>query len=45
MYEKIKAFYDKGYWHAEQVQHAVTKGVITPQQAEQILKGETLCGE
>ncbi len=40
MYEKIKFFYDKGYWKAEQVYHAVDKGVISQQQAEDILKGE-----
>lgn len=40
MYEKIKFFYDKGYWMAEQVHHAVGKGVITSVQAEKILKGE-----
>lgn len=41
MYEKIKYFYDKDYWKAEQIYHAVAKGVISQQQAEDILKGET----
>ncbi len=40
MYEKIKYFYDKGYWKAEQVNDAVEKSVITQQQAEDIMKGE-----
>lgn len=39
MYEKIKYFYDRGYWQEDQLQHAVAKGVITLDQAQQILKG------
>lgn len=41
MYEKIKYFYDRGYWKAEQVLHAVSKNVITQRQADNILKGRT----
>ncbi|MBQ8604364.1 MAG: XkdX family protein [Oscillospiraceae bacterium] len=41
MYEKIKYFYDKGYWQDQQVQHAVAKGVITRDQMDEIMKGGT----
>lgn len=37
MYEKIKKFYEKGLWTAEMVQQAVEKGVITQEQADEIL--------
>jgi uncharacterized XkdX family phage protein len=40
MYEKIKKWYKQGLWSAEQVQKAVDKGVITAEQAEEILSQE-----
>ncbi|MBR5521122.1 MAG: XkdX family protein [Oscillospiraceae bacterium] len=41
MHEKIKVFYEKGYWTEVQVSHAVAKGVISVRQAGEILKGGT----
>lgn len=40
MYEKIKKWYKQGLWSAEMVQNAVEKGILTPEQAAEILKGE-----
>ena len=40
-YEKIKGNYEKGYWSAAMVQMAVRKGVITQEQCNEILSGET----
>ena len=40
MVEKIKKWYYMGLWTAEQVEKAVEKGVITEEQAAEILKGE-----
>ena len=38
MYEKIKAWYRDGRWTNAQVAMAVTKGVITQEQYEDIVK-------
>lgn len=38
MYEKIKKWYEMGLWTIEMVNKAVKKGVITEEQAEEILK-------
>ena len=40
MYEKIKKWYYMGLWSAEQVQQAADKGVITQEQANEILSQE-----
>ena len=40
MFEKIRKWYYMGLWTAEQVEKAVEKGVITEEQAAEILKGE-----
>ena len=37
MFEKISKWYRQKLWTAEMVANAVTKGVLTSQQAEQIL--------
>ena len=37
MYEKIKKWYKHGLWTAEMVQTAADKGVITPEEAADIL--------
>ena len=37
MFEKIKQWYLKGWWNAEMVNNAKEKGVITAQQAQEIL--------
>lgn len=37
MYEKIKRWYTLGLWTEEMVQNAVDKGIITAEQAEEIL--------
>lgn len=37
MYEKIEKWYNQGLWTAEMVQNAVTKGIITQEQAYEIL--------
>lgn len=38
MYEKIKKWYEQKLWTVEMVQNAVTKGVLTQEQADEILK-------
>lgn len=38
MYEKIKAWYQAGRWTKAQVAMAVTKGVITQEQYDDIVK-------
>ena len=40
-YEKIKSNYERGYWAAAMVQMAVRKVVITQEQCDEILSGET----
>lgn len=40
MYEKIKKWYKQGLWSAEQVQNAVGKGILTAEQAAEILGQE-----
>lgn len=37
MYEKIKKWYKQGLWTEKMVLNAVGKGVITPEQAAEIL--------
>ena len=37
MFEKIKMFYDKGLWTAEQVYQAVEKGLITEEEYNEIV--------
>jgi hypothetical protein len=39
MYEKIKKWYFQGLWTAEMVMNAVEKGILTPEQAKEILGG------
>lgn len=36
MYEKIKSYYNGGYWSMERVRNAVEKGVITPEEYRDI---------
>ena len=38
MFEKIKKWYKQGLWTAEMVQNAVSKGILTEGQKDQILK-------
>lgn len=40
MFEKIKKWYKQGLWSAKTVQVAADKGVITPEQAKEILEQE-----
>jgi uncharacterized XkdX family phage protein len=35
-FEKIKYYYDNGYWTKEMVANAVVKGKITPEQYKEI---------
>ena len=35
-YEKIKEYYDNGFWNKEQVHKAVEKGKITAEQYKEI---------
>lgn len=37
MYEKIKRWYKQGLWSDAMVRNAVSKGKLTPEQAEEIL--------
>lgn len=37
MFEKIKRWYEQGLWTETMVRNAVTKGVLTEAQAEEIL--------
>lgn len=37
MVEKIKKWYKQGLWSTEQVQKAVDKGILTAEQAAEIL--------
>jgi uncharacterized XkdX family phage protein len=37
MFEKIKKWYKQGLWTAEMVNKAVEKGVITPEEAAEIM--------
>lgn len=38
MFEKIKRFYDMGLWTEEMVRNAVTKGVISEIEYEEIVR-------
>ena len=40
MFEKIKKWYKQGLWSADMVQTAADKGVITKEQASEILNKE-----
>ena len=40
MFKKIKKWYEQGLWTEEMVQNAVDKGVITQEQAAEILNKE-----
>lgn len=40
MFEKIKKWYKQGLWDEAKVQNAVDKGVITAEQAAEILEQE-----
>ena len=42
-YEKIKEYYDNGFWNKEQVHKAVEKGKITAEQYKEIT-GEDYVG-
>ena len=37
MYEKIKKWYKQGLWTEEMVRNAVNKGILTEDQAKEIL--------
>lgn len=37
MFEKIKKWYKQGLWTEEMVRNAVGKGILTEEQAEEIL--------
>ena len=37
MFKKIKKYYEKGLWTKTMVAQAVVKGVITPEQYEEIV--------
>ena len=38
-YEKIKRYYELGFWNEEMVQNAVIKGKITQEEYESIVNG------
>lgn len=40
MFEKIKRWYEMGLWTADMVLKAVEKGIITQDQAEEILSAK-----
>jgi len=40
MYEKIKRWYEQRLWTAAMVQNAVSRGVLTQEQAEEITAGK-----
>lgn len=39
-YEKIKSYYQMGFWTEKMVKNAVKKGVITEEEYEEIVGGE-----
>ena len=39
-YEKIKYYYEAGFWTAQMVYNAAKKGVITQEEADMIVNGE-----
>ena len=41
MFEKIKKWYQQGLWDEEKVQNAVKKGVLTADEAAEILAADT----
>ena len=40
MFEKIKKWYQQGLWDEEKVQNAVKKGVLTADEASEILSAD-----
>ena len=40
MFEKIKKWYKQGLWTAQMVQNAVKKGVLTAEEAAEILASD-----
>lgn len=40
MYERIKLWYEKGWWTESMVAQAAAKGLITEEQYKSIVKGE-----
>jgi uncharacterized XkdX family phage protein len=43
MHEKIKSWYEKGYWSKAMVKNAVVKGIITAEEYKEIT-GEVYAG-
>lgn len=41
MFEKIKRWYNQGLWTENMVNNAVSKGVLTEEQAKEILKANS----
>lgn len=39
-FEKIKFYYDNGFWTAKMVRNAVNKGLITEEEYEEITGGD-----
>lgn len=39
-FEKIKAYYEMGFWTKNMVHNAVNKGLITEEEYEEIVGGE-----
>ena len=39
-FETIKSFYEKGLWNAQLVKMSVKKGILTQEQANEILEKE-----
>lgn len=37
MFERIKKWFEQGLWTEQMVRNAITKGVLTEEQAEEIL--------
>ena len=40
MYEKIKEYYDSGFWSKERVRNMVVKGIITEEEYDSIVGKE-----
>ena len=45
MFEKIKKWYEQGLWTADMVMKAVEKGVLTAEEAEEVMKNDTTGNE
>ena len=39
MFERIKKWYKQGLWSADMVQNAVSKGILTEEEATAIMEG------